>query len=298
MTSADGSRTRSYRVRFGSADEEQEPWPDCLRGDIATGFSLVVYEGGGVEQLESCARGLHVTALYVPHDGRYVSSILDAPAFVNQPFRELFPDGLAPVTPLLVASGGPAAATDPDAARLASLTLSGVAIGEFSGSRTQYAGVAGEGVTQTTVVAAAVQGAASILIEPADAAGDALNGHQVALEEGRTAISVTVTAADGSRTRVYRVWIGGAAERREPSPQCLRGEIATGFGLVVYEGGSLEELEACAQSLSVVALYVLDGGEFVPLLPGAPAFVNRPFRELFPHGLPPATPLFAAGDGP
>ena len=47
----------------------------------------------------------------------------------------------------------------PDAidARLGSLSLSGVEIGEFDPGRTQYEGTAGEGVTETTVVAEAMQ---------------------------------------------------------------------------------------------------------------------------------------------
>ena len=58
------------------------------------GFSLVLYEGGSVEDLEACARGMGVTALYALHEGAYVSYILGAPAFVNQSFRELFSDGV------------------------------------------------------------------------------------------------------------------------------------------------------------------------------------------------------------
>ncbi len=37
-------------------------------------------------------------------DGAYVSYILGAPDFVNVPFRDLFPDGLPPVTPLVAKS--------------------------------------------------------------------------------------------------------------------------------------------------------------------------------------------------
>ncbi len=299
VTSADGSRTRVYRVRLEGGAAQEAPWPECLRGDIAAGFSTVVYAGGSVEELEACVRSLHVTALYVLDEGEFVSYILGAPAFVNQPFVELFADGLPPVTPLVAASKGPPPGADTDGAgaRLAALTLSGVAIGEFSGERTQYAGAAGEGVTQTTVGAAAVQHTARVLIEPADGDGDAANGHQVGLEEGAE-IVVTVTSQDGSRTRVYRVWVGSAEEEREPAPECLRGGIAAGFSLVVYEGGGVGQLEACARSLHVSALYVLDEGVFVSYILGAPEFVNRPFHELFPHGVPPLTPLVAASDGP
>ena len=62
----------------------------------------VVYEGGSVEDLDACARSLHVTALYTLDDGASVSLILGAPEFVNRPFRELFLDGLLPATPLVV----------------------------------------------------------------------------------------------------------------------------------------------------------------------------------------------------
>ena len=44
----------------------------------------------------------------------------------------------------------------------------------------------------------------AIAIDPTDAGGNEANGHQVALE-GVEEITVTVTSADGSRERVYRV---------------------------------------------------------------------------------------------
>ena len=48
----------------------------------------------------------------------------------------------------------------------------------------------------------------------------------------------------------------------------------------------------------MVTLYVLDDGKLVSLILDAPEFVNRPFRELFPHGLPPGTTLIAGSKGP
>ena len=51
--------------------------------------------------LVSCAQGRDVTTLYALHDGGYVPYILGAPEFVNRDFRELFLEGLAPVTPLI-----------------------------------------------------------------------------------------------------------------------------------------------------------------------------------------------------
>ena len=88
--------------------------PDCLRGEIATGFSLVLHEGGSVEDLDSCAQGSNVSAVYALVNGKYVSYILGAPEFVNEAFVALFPEGLAPVTPLVAKSDELPATTDSD----------------------------------------------------------------------------------------------------------------------------------------------------------------------------------------
>ena len=178
----------------------------------------------------------------------------------------------------------------PDAidARLASLTLSGVDIGEFDPRAIDYAGVIAEGVTETTVEATAMQRRTNVEIHPLDANGDDTDGYQVELE-GIDAITVTVTSADGSRTRVYRV---------RSSTTCLRGDIAEGFSLVVYEGGPVEELVACAESRDVVALYALHEGVYIPYILGAPDFVNAGFTELYAGGVPALTLLIAGSNGP
>ncbi len=189
----------------------------------------------------------------------------------------------------------------PDAidARLASLTLSGVDIGEFDPARTDYEGSVGEGVTETVVTAEAMQRRTDVAIDPLDADGDDANGYQVDLSSV-SEVTITVTSADGSRTRVYRVQFPetGWDPIRDPWPHCLRGAISEGFSLVVYEGGSVEELEACARSVDITALYTLSEGEFVSYILGAPAFVNQPFRDLFADGLPLMTPLVARSEGP
>ena len=189
----------------------------------------------------------------------------------------------------------------PDAidARLASLRMSGIEIGEFSARETEYTGVAAEGVAETTVEAAAVQSGAGVVIDPPDADGDEANGHQVALE-GLGEITVTVTSADGSRRRSYRVALADPEPEGTPEPwtHCLRGDIAEGFSLIVYEGGSVEELVACAESRSVMALYALHEGVYVSYILGAPEWVNAGFAELFPGGVPPFTPLTVKSNGP
>ena len=206
VTSQDGSRKKTYRVQFPEVawDPARDPWPHCLRGAVSEEFSLVVYEGGSVEELVSCAESRDIVTLYALHEGVYVSYILGAPDFVNAGFLELFPDGLPPITPLVAASNGPPSA---------------------------------------------------------DPFGDLDDGGQA--------------------------W-----------PECLRGDIAAGFSLVVYEGGSVEELEACARSADITALYALSEGEFVSYILGAPDFVTQPFRDLFADGLPLMTPLVARSEGP
>ena len=94
----------------------------------------------------------------------------------------------------------------PDAidARLSSLTLSGVDIGEFDPARTDYEGSIGEGVTETVVTAEAMQRRTDVAIDPPDADGNEANGYQVDLSSV-SEVTITVTSADGSRTRVYRV---------------------------------------------------------------------------------------------
>ena len=184
-------------------------------------------------------------------------------------------------------------------ARLASLTLSGVDIGEFDPRRTDYEAVVADGVTETTVGAEATQRRTDVAIDPPDADGDDANGHQVALQD-LGEITVTVTSQDGSRKKVYRVQFPetGWDPARDPWPHCLRSALSEGFSLAVYEGGSVEELVSCAESRDIVAFYALHEGAYAPYILGAPGFVNAGFLELFPDGLPPITPLVAASNGP
>ena len=188
-------------------------------------------------------------------------------------------------------------------ARLSSLSLSGVDIGEFDRNRTDYEAVVADGVTETTVDAEALQRRTDVDIAPPDA-DEAAEGYQVALED-LTEITITVTSADGSRTKTYRVRLGdeevaepAPEEAAGPAPECLRGAVAVGFSLIVYAGGSIEDLVACAEGRNVAALYTLDSGAFVSYILGAPELVNRPFAGLFADGVPALTPLIARSDGP
>ena len=186
------------------------------------------------------------------------------------------------------------AAIDP---RLASLTLEGVDIGEFSAAQREYEGVAADGVSETTVDAGAARDGARVAIEPADADEEA-EGHQVALA-GVDEIAVTVTSADGSRERVYRLLLG-EEEAAEPglSASCLRGAVSVGFSLLVFEGGSLDDLVSCAEGRHVTALFALHEGEYLPYIVGAPESATVRFRELFAEGVPALLPLVVRSAGP
>ena len=207
VTSADGSREKTYRVSFPEVawDPARDPWPHCLRGAVSEGFSLAVYEGGSLEELVSCAESRDIVAFYALHEGVYLPYILGAPDFVSHEFRELFPDGLPVMAPLVAGSNGPPSA---------------------------------------------------------DAFGEDLD--------------------DAGQQR----W-----------PECLHGTVVEGFSLVVYEGGSVEELVACAENLDVTAVYVLADGEWVSYILGAPELVNQSFLELYADGLPSITPLVAKSEG-
>ena len=207
VTSQDGSRMKVYRVQFPETgwDPVRDPWPHCLRGAVSEGLSLVVYEGGGVEELVGCAESRGVASLYALHEGVYLSYVLGAPGFVNRGFVATFGGGVPPVTALVVRSDGPPSP---------------------------------------------------------DPFGDDLEG-------------------DG----------------QQPWPECVRGAVSAGLSLVVYEGGSVDELEACARSMEITALYALHEGVYLSYILGAPDFVTQPFRDLFADGLPLMTPLVARSEG-
>ena len=208
VTSADGSREKVYRVSFPEVawDPARDPWPHCLRGSVSEGFSLVAYEGGSIEELATCAESRDIVALYALHEGVYIPYILGAPDFVNHEFRELFPDGLPVMAPLVAGSNGPPSA-DP-----------------------------------------------------------------------------------------FRDELDDAGQ--QPWPECLRGNVVEGFSLIVYAGGSVEELVACAESLDITAVYVLADGAWVSYILGAPEFANQSFLDLYADGLPSITPLVTKSEGP
>ncbi len=307
VTSPDGSRTKVYRVGLAAAG----PWASCLRGAVAAGFSLVVFEGGSIEDLAACAQSRHVTALYIIHDGKYLPYVLGAPDFVNRPFRDRFAAGVAALTPLIAKSDGP---PSPDPTPDSS--------GPGGGGLTQPwleclrgAGAAGfslvvfEGGSIEELAACAQSRHVSALYILHDGAylsyilgaPDFVNRpFRDRFVDGVPALTPLIAKSDGppSPDPTPDSSGPGGGGLTQPWLECLRGAGAAGFSLVVFEGGSIEELAACAQSRHVTALYIIHDGKYLPYILGAPDFVNHPFRDRFAAGVPALTPLIAKSDGP
>ena len=180
----------------------------------------------------------------------------------------------------------------PDAtiALLASLSLTELEIGTFALHQLDYSATAAPGLSTTAVMATAVQEDATVVIEPEDADGDLENGHQVNLGTKAT-ITITVKSADGSRTRSYKVVVD--------KPPCLEGVTDQRLSEVVFVGGSVGELETCARSLNVDALYHHRDGAWTALFlsESLPGFLSQSFRARFAEGLPSGKALIAVRRG-
>ena len=192
-----------------------------------------------------------VTALERVRDEEFPNTVLSR-ASNNSP-RGIWSDG--DVMYVADASDGKVYTYNmPDAidARLASLMLTGIEIGEFDGGRTEYEGVPGEGVTETTIEATTLQRRTSVAIAPVDADGDEANGHQVSLQ-GVSVVTVTVTSADGSRRGVYRVAFEPPVTELDLSPTWTSFEWPGAEGTAVADA-----LRESGISDKVLAMYQWD----------------------------------------
>ena len=118
----------------------------------------------------------------------------------------------------------------PDAidARLASLTLSGVDIGEFDPGRPEYEAVVADGVTETTVEAEAMQRRTDVDIDPPDADGDEATATRLPSRTSarspspsprKTAAGARSTACGSPRQGGIRPAIPGRTACAAPSPR-------------------------------------------------------------------------------
>ena len=97
------------------------------------------------------------------------------------------------------------ASADPD---LASITVDGTPIPDFSSSRTTYRfGVAGDSDEVTIAATTTHSSATWAVIEPSTDADTGTDGHQVDLTVGSNKVRVRGTAEDTTTTETYTVWI-------------------------------------------------------------------------------------------
>ena len=164
-------------------------------------------------------------------------------------------------------------------ARLVSLSLSGVDIGVFDPGSTDYEGTPGDGVTETTVTAEALQPRADVDIDPPDADEEA-DGHQVSVESD-TAIMVTVASADGSRTRVYRVAVDVPVEVLQLTPIWNSLEWPGVDGVAV--GGVLED-GGIADKIAVIYHWDEATGSWLGHFPGLEDVPGLNTLTTFAHG--------------
>ena len=120
---------------------------------------------------------------------------------------------------------------DLDDATLSALTVSPTDIIGFAPDRTSYEVGVASTVTRVTITAAATNSDASVAYSGTDA-DLATDGRQVDLSAGRNAVTITVTAQDGSATREYTVSVnrGVTGGYRWKAVDDLDGLIAAGNG--------------------------------------------------------------------
>jgi hypothetical protein len=175
-------------------------------------------------------------------------------AVVNDGYRYLLS---APSIQLLSPSAGPSAGGS-------AVSIEGS--GFDTGATVDFGGVAGVNVNvaSSTLI---------IVVTPPHAPGD---------------VVVTVRNRDGSEAA------RAAGFTYQGASGALSGAISgSGLSLVTFSGGTNEQLIAAASSSCAqnrLGFFTTVGGNWVILLPGAPAIVNAQWNALFPGGLP-NTPL-------
>ncbi len=85
----------------------------------------------------------------------------------------------------------------------------------------------------------------------------------------------------------------------EPAPSLNKTPASTGFTLVTFSGGTIEELVAvvtdvCGPSADI---YATNLGAYVSYFVGSPDFVNRGFNDLYADGIPAGEALLVGGCG-
>ena len=98
VTSGDGSRIKSYRIRVEK--------PPCLPGLNSERLNEVAFIGGSVDDLDRCAREQGVVALFYWTGESWLLYAPDAPIFLSRQFRDNFHDGVPPGASFIAANTG------------------------------------------------------------------------------------------------------------------------------------------------------------------------------------------------
>ena len=98
VTSADGSRMKTYLIQLSK--------PPCLSGLTDNRLSEVAFVGGGLDDLERCAREQGVEAFFHWTGDSWLLYALDEPEFLNRQFRRNFEDGIAVGASFIAATTG------------------------------------------------------------------------------------------------------------------------------------------------------------------------------------------------
>ena len=251
----DAGRLRAY----GLADGARRPGLDVALDGATVWPSGVWSDGSRVMVLDA---GQRVPELKVYRDGTLSAGEGLTLPVENGLLQALWSDGHA----LWVIDGRNGTlhtyALEPPSsnATLTLLRLSGIGLEAYSPDRTAYAG--NTTASQTTVTAYAASGA-SLAIAPADADPET-DGHQVSLENGDNAITVTVTAADGTTERTYAVTVTRALAVEEDAR--LRNLELSGGGIGGFDSGVTGyrmAVEAAVTSVDVRATPMRDGATVV-----------------------------------
>ena len=100
-------------------------------------------------------------------------------------------------------------------------------------------------------------------------------------------LRITWIDPDGDSYVILHTVEQGAA----PSFSSVTSIPARGIGIVVFDGGTLDQLAAAASAAGARAIYTTANGNWVGYTLGAPAFTNAGFASRFPGAIPAGTPF-------
>ena len=252
VTSPDGSRTRVYRVSMRY----------CLSDLADAGLSDVTFSGGSLDELSACVISLSVDAVYSHADNSWAGLFPSAPEFLSQPFFNRFSEGLPPGQPLIAKRGNAPAVAGPCLSDLADAGLSDVT---FSGGSLNELAACVRSLEVNALYHQAPSGWTAFFPDaPAFLSEPFRDRFRYGLSTGQALVAKRGT---------------------DPSGPCLSGLTESRLSLAIFSGGSMDELAACAQSLSVDALYHRSINGWTAFFPDAPSFLSESFRNRFRNGL-------------